>query len=701
MEVQKLPEHVCCVVQTEEDKARMLSFLQEEKRFLTFDLETEGLDWWREGTRIVGCGFGVFKDGKVYTFYLPILATGIPPDLLAILSSPVVKVGANIKFDCHWVSAKHKTAVFPLHDIQVMARLLRTAAKSVSLDSLMDLEYSAPHSEWEELQAWARQHKYKCNERYVDPRLYTDAPVDLLGRYCCADVYWTTLLFLQYSFEIKKKPKLLALYNAIEKPLLSTVIGVEETGIKVDLEYLEGLSKRLEAGIGEAKNKCFELVGKAFDLSSVPQLREIFIARGIKPENRVRKKVDKEGNQVKVETPSFDEACISKYGGKDPFITELLKYKYFLKLKSTYVDRLLSRKSKFIYTSLNQETARTGRFGCKDPPLQTLPRESADLKDFSIRRAIVPRVNSAILSVDLKQIEYCLLAHFSNDPALIEIFKSKQDFHAAVASKLFDVGIDSISKEQRNVAKTFNFAQLYGSGLDNLALKTGIPIKKCKQLVNQYASTFRGVADFKELVYSRCVEQQGVRNPFGRFRHIPRDMARIAVNTLIQGTAADMLKIAMIRVHKLLASMRSRILFPVHDELDINWHFLDGDIIEPVVKCMTEFSVGDKPMFRVPIEADASICYDNWANKSEPDLQKLGDIHFFKGKRQEELLGNIPHSLAGVVRGLDLPDKEAIELICNIQDDLERGLAESETLERLGVLYGVSKVHGQHASEEW
>lgn len=598
--------------------------------FVGFDTETDGLEWYA-GCTPVGLGIGFYLDNKIIkTYYIPTayLGEGNIPEAYSSLRSmltgedgrKIPKVGANIKFDYHMMLRKG-VALDPLDDVQVVARILRTEYRSVALDSLMEDEFNATHVGWDELVKWCRKHGLKVNKSYVAPAAYASVDPEVLGSYCGEDVYWTILLWLKYSYELNKEPKLKRLYEHIERPLLHTVIRMEEAGVRIDKQYLEERRIELTESVGKYETQVYEAAGKVFNINSGKQLAEIFAAKGIEPEMRDRKKTV-EGEEVRTKTASYDRMCLEKYAGQHDFVDKLLRYKECGKFLETYVEGILRKAGKGtqIHTSLHQESARTGRFGCSDPNLMNLPRE--DVSEFrqlnSIRKAFVPADNfSVLLTIDYSQIEYRLMAHFSKDPVLVEMFNTEQDFHSLVAASLFNVSVDKITKEQRSIAKTFNFAQLYGSGLDNLALKTKIAKEKCEQIVDTYYQKFRNVRPFKKSVEQYCMAHGFIENPFGRRRTLPKEFFYRGVNTLIQGTAADILKIAALRVDKFLLGKRSKLMFPVHDEFVINWNMLDGNIVPQIIKLMTTFEKEGKPMFRIPIEVEPSWCPDNWGTKKE------------------------------------------------------------------------------------
>lgn len=247
---------------------------------------------------------------------------------------------------------------------------------------------------------------------------------------------------------------------------------------------------------------------------------------------------------------------------------------------------------------------------------------------ISVRQIVIPFDSSSkLVSIDFSGIEYRLLAHFSREEKLVKLFREGGDFHTEVARQLFDIpSSEEVPKEKRFIGKTFNFSQLYGAAPASMAAKLDIPLRKCELLVKRYNRIYRKVDIFKRKVTQYCIRKGGIRNPFGRWRELPKELAYTAVNTLIQSTAADILKVAILRVDRFLIDKKSRLLFPVHDELVINWHREDGNIITPIVQLMEKHTIGGKPMFSVPIEVEVSICEGHWGNKKAVDFKKGMEI---------------------------------------------------------------------------
>ena len=585
-----------------------------------FDLETSGFNWWGDDW-IVGIGIGIYSEGIIETWYVPIghaspFANVERTRVLSLLKPmfqhpEIAKVGANTKFDAHFMRVAG-VEVNNVEDVQVLARLLRSDYMKVSLDSLMDKEYGCKHAEWEVLVKWCRAHKLKVSKSNVAPKAYAYADPEVLGNYCGADVYWTMMLDGKFNYELKQNPNLHTLYRGIEKPLIQEVIEIEEQGVEIDVPYLQRMREGLIAATNTLEKAVYEEAGQIFNLRSAKQLKEVLIPMGVIPEERERK--NKEGV---VKTPSLDKTTLNKYRHL-PIVDNLLKYRELYKFLNTYVISMLEKLEtptgyrRKIYTSLRQESARTGRFGCADPNLQNIPKDGEDAT-WSIRKAFIPREpTNNLFTIDYVAMEYRMLAHFCMDEQLVHLFKESYDFHTYVGEKIFDT--DDLSKKQRSIAKTFNFAQLYGAGPTSISEKLGISLKECQELFHEYNVQFDGVAKWKRTITNKCKKERGVRNIFGRWRRIEPAMSYTAVNTLIQGTCADVVKLAILRVQKFLRNKSTKLLFPVHDELVFDSDTIDGKFWEEVMSLMTDFpNKKGTEIFRIPLEVELTLCRDNWA----------------------------------------------------------------------------------------
>jgi len=587
-----------------------------------FDIETDGLRWWG-GCAPVGLGFGVVGDGEIRTWYVPQAEEEQVPRELAVLldDSSVAKIGANIRFDVHFMRAQG-VQVHNLDDVQVLARLVRTGFQRVALDKLIAAEFDSIHRSWEALIVYGRKQKLGITHSVVPEGAYRKVPSEILGLYCGEDVYWTLLLWKRYQAELEKDPRLKLLYERVERPLVEVVTDMEEVGIRVDRAYLAKLKEKLAALKDHLQAQVFDTAGKVFDIDSVQQTGAVLKEHGVQPEMRRRKK-----NEV-IETPSMDKRVLEKRADV-PIVDMVLRYRAVRQLLSTFVEAILERATPDgrLYTSIRQEAARTERLSAADPNLMNLPRADKEddfRREYSIRRAVLPlSKESILLSIDFDQIELRLLAHFSKEPAMLEAYRTGVDLHGLTASKLYQKAITDVTKPERTIGKKFNFAQTYGAGKEALAEQCRIHISEVYDLLASYDEAFPGISAFKHSVEVAARRHGGIRNPFGRWRELPLNQCYRAVNTLIQGTAADLLKIALLRLHRFLRGKKSKMLFPVHDEVVVDYRFEDGPIVQGMVDLMTKFETKGKPLFVVPIEVSVAICRDNWAEKRDIDVLEI------------------------------------------------------------------------------
>jgi len=365
--------------------------------------------------------------------------------------------------------------------------------------------------------------------------------------------------------------KLSSVYRELELPLVSVLAKIERRGIKLDVPYLKTLSDRLFQELGRLEKEIHELAGEEFNVSSPLQLGRILFEKLGYTATRKTAKTKAYATGVDVLEGLADE-------GK-PIASKILEQREISKLKGTYVDSLprLVDEEGVLHTSFRQTVAATGRLSSSDPNLQNIPIRTELGRE--IRRAFVARPGCHLLSADYSQIELRLLAHMSGDPDLIQAFRSGIDIHAATASRVFGVLPDLVSAEMRRSAKTINFGILYGMGAFSLARDLGIPTREAKAFIESYFEQFPTVRAFLDKTLESARADKQVRTLFGRVRRLP-DIAssdrnvranaeRMAINAPLQGTAADLMKIALIRVEKALRTSNSsaEILLTVHDEL--------------------------------------------------------------------------------------------------------------------------------------
>ncbi|HVX29889.1 MAG TPA: DNA polymerase I [Nitrolancea sp.] len=395
--------------------------------------------------------------------------------------------------------------------------------------------------------------------------------------YACADVEAT------YQLVELLRPELVAqqqvdLFNNIEIPLIDVLMDMEETGIAVDVELLESLSHQLAAQIAELEAEIYRLAGGAFNINSTKQLGKILFEDLNLPTGRRTKT-----------GYSVSQDVLEGLRDAHPMVSDILEYRQLLKLKSTYVDALpaqVNPRTGRIHTSYNQTIAATGRLSSTDPNLQNIPVRTGIGR--SVRRAFIadnrpdrrPWDEEAIfLSADYSQIELRLMAHLSEDEMLVKAFREGQDIHAATAADVFGVPLKDVTSDMRRVAKTVNFGIMYGMQAFGLSRDTGMSRQEAQEFINRYMARLPGVRDFLERTKQEAARKGYVESMFGRRRYVPEITSsnfnvrlgaeRIAINMPLQGSAADIMKMAMIQVHRALKEQgfRGRILLQVHDEL--------------------------------------------------------------------------------------------------------------------------------------
>ncbi len=395
--------------------------------------------------------------------------------------------------------------------------------------------------------------------------------------YACGDVEATYLLVNQLEPELEQRGQT-ELLRTIEIPLIDVLIDMEEAGIAVDVEFLERLSRQLAGQIGELEHEIYQHAGHEFNINSTKQLGQIlFDDLGLPTGRRT-----KTGYSV-------SQDVLEGLREAHPMVGAILEYRQLLKLKSTYVDALpaqVNPKTGRVHTSFNQTIAATGRLSSTDPNLQNIPVRtdigrsvrSAFIADNRPDRRLWDE-DAVLLSADYSQIELRLMAHMSEDETLLRAFREGQDIHAATAADVFGIPIEEITSDQRRVAKTVNFGIMYGMQAFGLSRDTGMSRPEAQQFIDRYMSRLPGVRAFLDRTKEEAARQGYVESMFGRRRYLPEitssnfnvrlSAERMAINMPLQGTAADIMKIAMIRVHRALRDrkLRARMLLQVHDEL--------------------------------------------------------------------------------------------------------------------------------------
>ena len=400
------------------------------------------------------------------------------------------------------------------------------------------------------------------------------------------------------------------LYGSIEHPLIPVLARMEEIGVKIDLEYLNDIARDLDKRISELEAECYDLAGERLNLGSPPQLRTLLYEKlGLKTTRRTKTGL------------STDARALQQLVDQHPFVSKLLEYRELSKLKNTYVDALpplVDEADGRVHTTYDQTATTTGRLSSTNPNLQNIPVRT-DLGK-QIRRAFIAEERQLLMSIDYAAIELRVMAHLSEDPLLLDVFAEEKDVHTETAARIFDLAPDKLQTRHRSVAKMVNYGLSYGMGAPGLAERLNVPVAEAEEVMDSYFEVFSGVQEFLDKIVTQAHADGFTTTMFGRRRYLPelgsgnpRVRAigeRQALNAPIQGSAADIMKLAMIAVDDALASsdLETRMILTVHDELVFELPEGEGeDAAALVEKAMT--GVVD---MKVPLAVDLSFG-QSWA----------------------------------------------------------------------------------------
>jgi len=365
-------------------------------------------------------------------------------------------------------------------------------------------------------------------------------------------------------------------------------MDMEMAGVKIDVAFFKDISKKYADEIAFIKSDIYRLVGEEFNLNSPQQLGYILFEKLKLPGKKKTRK--KSGYSTDVEV-------LTELAKVNRIPALLLRYRTIAKLKSTYLDALVNIVNKDtdrVHTSYNQTVTVTGRLSSSNPNLQNIPIKNEEGRE--IRKGFIADEGHFLLSADYSQIELRVFAHYSNDPVLLEAFEKEEDIHARTATEIFDVHPDMVTPEMRRMAKTINFGIIYGMGQIKLAKELAINKKMAQVYLDNYYKRYKGVKDFKEKIISQAKEDGYVTTLLKRRRYLPNidsdngnirsEAERAAVNTPIQGTAADLIKMAMINISEKLKidNLMSKMLLQVHDELIFEIPYDELNVVKSIVK---------------------------------------------------------------------------------------------------------------------
>lgn len=572
-------------------------FLQ---KSVCFDTETTGLDVF--SADLVGLSF-CFREGEAYFVTLPDNreeATKILNEFKAFfVSEQIEKIGHNMKFDLLMLSNYGIDVKGKLFDTMIAHYLLQPELRH-GMDYLAEiyLHYHTIH--YEDLVG--AKGKNQLDIRNVEISKLTEYAAE------DADVTFRLKQILEKELAANELEKL---FYEIEMPLMKVLVEMEKTGVRIDSEALRQSSEILTENMLKLEKEIYEMAGGEFNINSPVQVGEVLFDR---------LHLDDKAKKTKTGQYSTSEDVLEKLRHKHPIVDKILEYRGLKKLLSTYIDalpQLIHPKTGKIHTSYNQTNTATGRLSSSNPNLQNIPIRDELGKE--IRKAFIPEENSLFLSADYSQIELRVMAHLSNDQNMIEAFRNGLDIHAATAAKIYKVPLEQVTSEMRRQAKTANFGIIYGISAFGLAERLGISRTEAKTLIDEYFLAYPKIKTYIESAIKKAKENGYVETLLGRKRFLPdinsqnsvvRGFAeRNAVNAPIQGSAADIIKIAMVNIQRKLEkeNLQAKMILQVHDELNFTVPVNELETVRELVVYEMEHAF---PL-NVPLIVDCGVG-NNW-----------------------------------------------------------------------------------------
>ena len=532
---------------------------------ICFDSETTSLD--PMTAKIVGLSFSVeagsaaylplmhdYFDAPVQLNFAECLAKIKP-----ILENPAIKkVGQNLKYDQH-VLANHGIAINGIAHDTLLQSYVFESHKSHGMDALSERHLGFKPISFEEVAG-----------KGAKQVTFNQVTVETAAEYAAEDADITLQLHHAMYPQVAADSKLDYIYSHIEMPSSQALFNIERNGVLIDRAMLASQSNEIGNKLIALENQAYELAGQPFNLASPKQLQEILFDKlGIKPTKKTPSGA-----------PSTDEDVLQELALDHPLPKVLLEYRGLAKLKSTYTDklpRMINASTGRVHTSYNQAVAITGRLASSDPNLQNIPVRSAEGR--RIREAFIAPAGSVIVSADYSQIELRIMAHLSQDAGMLKAFANNEDIHRHTAAEIFGVELMAVDSEQRRYAKVINFGLIYGMSAFGLAQNLNIDRASAQSYIERYFARYPGVRDYMQSTRDMAKQRGFVETYFGRRLWVPEinspngmrraGAERAAINAPMQGTAADLIKLAMIAVDQWLgeAKLQTKLIMQVHDEL--------------------------------------------------------------------------------------------------------------------------------------
>lgn len=586
------------------DQKQFDAFLADlnKQRSVTVDTESTGTDPFLD--ELLGLSFS-WKKGEAY--YIPVDSK---PKWLSALKEPlensnIQKCGHNIKYDFQLLQSHGVTMRGITFDTMIAAYLIRPGLRQYGLDNVVFKEIGYRMQPIEDL--------IGKGKKQITMR---EVPLEKLSWYACEDADFTNQLVEILSAQLKEQD-FSPLFNDIEMPLVFVLASMEKAGVAIDAPFLKKMEVEIAKRISSLQKKIYVMAGEEFNVSSPLQLKTILFDKLHLSTQGLSK------TKTGISTAASE---LEKLQGQHEIIDCIMEYREITKLQSTYITtlpQLVNPKDKRLHTSYNQTVAVTGRLSSSDPNLQNIPIRT-DL-GAEIRKAFIAKPGSVILSADYSQVELRIIASLAKDEKMIEAFAKGEDIHRRTASYIFEVELDEVTDDMRSAAKEVNFGVLYGMGAWGLASRKKISREKARAFIEKYFSVYDQVYQFLEDTRVKAREDGYVETLMGRKRFLPdiyssmpqvrAQAERMAVNFPVQGTAADLMKIAMIRISEKLSSVspKTLMIMQVHDELVFDVPL--GE--EKIVAAFVQKEMQGVAKLSVPLLVDVSVG-KNWG-----ELEKL------------------------------------------------------------------------------
>ena len=594
----KTVPHDYQLVESDADIKALVEQLSKQKQ-IVFDTETTNIDVY--SAELVGLSFAI-KAHEAWYLSMP-ADQGECQKKLELLrplfeDESILKIGQNLKYDISMLAQYGINVKGPMFDTMLAHYLLEPEQRH-NMDYLAEVYLNYLTIPIEDLIGKGRQQK-----------TMREVPVELVKEYA-AEVADITLQLYEKLLPLLKENGVEKLFYEIEMPLVPVLSRMEANGVRIDTENLQQISEAFGVEIRKIEEEIYKAAGMPFNIASPKQLGEVLFER---------LRIDEKAKKTKTGQYATGEDVLQKLSHKHPIIQMILDYRSFTKLKSTYLDALpalVNPKDGLIHTSYNQAVTATGRLSSNNPNLQNIPVRTE--KGREIRRAFVPRSEPyTLLAADYSQIELRIIAHLSQDPAMVNDFNLGHDIHAATAAKVFHVPMDQVTKEQRSRAKAVNFGIIYGMSAFGLAERMELSRSEAADIIKKYFEEYAGIKEYMNHSIALARERGYAETILGRRRYL-RDIngansvvrgfaERNAINAPIQGSSADMIKIAMIGIHEELErlKMQSKMILQVHDELVFDAHLDELDALKAIVQ--------DKMVNALPLSVPVVVEMNTGAN---------------------------------------------------------------------------------------